>query len=118
MTLKVLTNEGIVTLTNQQENARLAEWAANIAAGPAKRPLPRWAFMQVINEWGLFAVISGAIAAMPEGLEKRRAQGKWDHAVSFEPTASEMVTLANEVFPNPSDFNAIWAAGEALAYDD
>lgn len=84
-----------------------------------KRVLPRWAFMQVLDEAGLTAGIASIIAALPAGPQKSRAQGKWKHDIEFSPTDPDMIALsavATAQVPG-FDFDALWAAGEALAYD-
>lgn len=106
-----------VALTQKEEDAIRAEWQEN-AARARKRPLSRWSFMQILDEQGLISTIQARIDAMPAGNQRRRAQGKFKHQVSFQPDAPEMRALKTlmEAADPEFDFDALWAAGEALEY--
>lgn len=116
--LEKVVNGRRVVMDAAEEAAIRAEWAASAAAPASKRPLARWAFRQIVIENGLEAAIQAQIAALPNGVQKRRAVAKLRDAQEFRADAPEMVALrAMMEAADPSfDFDALWAAGEALQF--
>lgn len=117
--MQKLVNGVRVAVPASERDAINAERAAVAALPPKKQVLPRWAFMQVLDEAGLTTGIAEIISELPAGTRKSRAQGKWSHDTEFSPTDPDMVALsaiATARIPG-FDFDALWAAAEALAYD-
>lgn len=108
-----VTNNGPVELTPQEEADLMAQWAAFV---PRKRQLRGWAFRRVLQEAGLTAPILAILEGLPVGEQRSRVLGKFNHGTSFNAYDPDMVSLsavAAGTVPG-FDFDALWAAAEAL----
>ncbi len=92
-------------------------WSERTALA-SKRDLPRWAFMQTLDDAGFSAAVEALIVAMPAGPDRSRALGKWRHDGTFTFADQDMQALVQAATDNIPGFDvdALWSSGEALAF--